>query len=261
MKLPGKRGRGEKVKTEVSKGEVEGDSLSPFNPLPFSSSSSARGWTLIELVITLTVMSVLTLGVIPLVRTAVRRQKEQQLREALRQMRGAIDAFKRDTAGMQCGPGGAVVGGGGVQQAQPGQPPGIPGQPGQQGVYLDPRSHVVIADCKIFNVDNIDRYPPDLQTLVDGVDVVARAAAAAQQFGSVDTSTGGATANSGGLLPKKKIYLREIPVDPITGEKDWCVMSSLEPADSGCAGSPANVFDVRSKAPGEALNGEKYSDW
>jgi hypothetical protein len=38
-------------------------------------------------------------------------------------------------------------------------------------------------------------------------------------------------------------------------------MSSLEPSDSGCAGSPANVFDVRSKAPGEALNGEKYSDW
>jgi general secretion pathway protein G len=258
MKLSGKRGRVEKVKAEVSKGEVGGDSLSPFDPPPFSASSSARGWTLIELVITLTVLSVLTLGVIPLVRTSVRRQKEQQLREALRQMRGAIDAFKRDTAGMQCGPGGAVIGGGGIQPPLNGQN----GQNGQQpGVYLDPRSHVVIADCKIFNVDNIDRYPPDLQTLVDGVDVIARQAAAAQQLGSVDTSTGGATANSGGLLPKKKIYLREIPVDPITGQKDWCVMSSLEPADSGCAGSPANVFDVRSKAPGEALNGEKYSDW
>ena len=107
----------------------------------------------------------------------------------------------------------------------------------------------------------IDRYPPDLQTLVDGVDVVSRQASAANQFGSVNTDNGGATANSGGLLPKKKIYLREIPVDPITGEKDWCILSSLEPADQGCSASPPNVFDVRSKARGEALNGEKYSDW
>jgi hypothetical protein len=38
-------------------------------------------------------------------------------------------------------------------------------------------------------------------------------------------------------------------------------MSSLESADNGCSGSPPNVFDVRSKARGEALNGEKYSDW
>jgi general secretion pathway protein G len=203
-------------------------------------------------VITLTVLTVLTLGVIPLVRTSVRRQKEQRLHEALRQMRGAIDEFRRDTVGMQCGPTGQAI-------IQPGQVPGQPGQPG--GAYIDPRSRVVIADCKIFGVDNIDRNPPDLQTLVDGVDVVARQAASAQTLGNVDTSNGGATANSGGLIPKKKIYLREIPVDPITGNKDWCLLSSLEPADQGCSASPANVFDVRSKASGEALNGEKYSDW
>jgi general secretion pathway protein G len=250
MRLTCKRGAGEK-----SKGAVEGEALSPsplFNSSPFF---RARGYTLIELVITLTVLSVLTLGVIPLVRTSVRRQKEQQLREALREMRGAIDAFKRDTVGMQCGPTGAAV----IQPQQPVQP-NQPNQPGQ-GVYIDPRSHVVIADCKIFSVDNIDRSPPDLQTLVDGVDVVARQAAAANTLGSVDTSNGGATANSGGIIPKKKIYLREIPVDPMTGNNDWCLLSSLEPADQGCSANPPNVFDVRSKAHGEALNGEKYSDW
>jgi general secretion pathway protein G len=248
MRLTCKRGAG-------AKGEVEGEALSPsplFHSSPFS---RARGYTLIELVITLTVLSVLTLGVIPLVRTSVRRQKEQQLREALREMRGAIDAFKRDTVGMQCGPTGAAA----IQPQQP-VTPGQPGQPGQ-GVYIDPRSHVVIADCKIFSVDNIDRSPPDLQTLVDGVDVVARQAAAANTLGSVDTSNGGATANSGGIIPKKKIYLREIPVDPMTGNNDWCLLSSLEPADQGCSANPPNVFDVRSKAHGEALNGEKYSDW
>jgi general secretion pathway protein G len=249
MRLTCKRGAG-------AKGEVEGEALSPsplFRSFPFS---RARGYTLIELVITLTVLSVLTLGVIPLVRTSVRRQKEQQLREALREMRGAMDAFKRDTVGMQCGPTGAAV----IQPQQPVQP-NQPNQPNQPGVYIDPRSHVVIADCKIFSVDNIDRSPPDLQTLVDGVDVVARQAAAANTLGSVDTSNGGATANSGGIIPKKKIYLREIPVDPMTGNNDWCLLSSLEPADQGCSANPPNVFDVRSKAHGEALNGEKYSDW
>jgi general secretion pathway protein G len=251
MKLRGKRSKGEEVKREVEGG--------PLSPLPLFNSSplrSARGWTLIELVITITVMSVLTIGVIPIVRTSIRRQKEQQLRETLRMMRGAIDAFKRDTAGMQCGPGGGAVV---VPPINPNPAPN--GNPGAPGVYIDPRSHVVIADCKIFNVENIDRYPPDLETLVDGVDVVSRQASAANQFGSVSTENGGATANSGGLIPKKKIYLREIPVDPITGEKDWCVLSSLESADNGCSGSPPNVFDVRSKARGEALNGEKYSDW
>ena len=248
MKLWGKRSKGGEGKREV--GNV------PPSPLPLLHSSplrSARGWTLIELVITITVMSVLTIGVIPIVRTSIRRQKEQQLRETLRMMRGAIDAFKRDTAGMQCGPTGQAV-------IVPPGPPGPPGNPGAAGVYLDPRSHVVIADCKIFNVDNIDRYPPDLQTLVDGVDVVARQASAANQLGNLDGANG-PTANGGGLIPKKKIYLREIPIDPITGEKDWCILSSLESADNGCSGSPPNVFDVRSKARGEALNGEKYSDW
>lgn len=247
MKLRVRRSKGEEVKREVGGGTL--------STLPLSPLRSSRGWTLIELVITITVMSVLTIGVIPIVRTSIRRQKEQQLRETLRMMRGAIDAFKRDTAGMQCGPGGGAV------VVPPTATTTTPGTPGAPGVYIDPRSHVVIADCKIFNVENIDRYPPDLETLVDGVDVVSRQASAANQFGSVSTENGGATANSGGLVPKKKIYLREIPVDPITGEKDWCVLSSLESADNGCSGSPPNVFDVRSKARGEALNGEKYSDW
>jgi prepilin-type N-terminal cleavage/methylation domain-containing protein len=256
MKLSGRRGRGEGVKGEASAMKVGGESPSALQPLPSYPFASARGWTLIELVVTLTVLTVLTLGVIPLVRTSVRRQKEQQLREALREIRGAIDEFKRDTVGMQCGPAGAAV----IQPQQPVPQPGQPNQPGQ-GVYIDPRSRVVIADCKIFDVENIDRQAPSLDILVEGVDVVARQAAAAQQLGSVDTSTGGATANSGGIIPKKKIYLREIPVDPMTGDKDWCLLSSLESADQGCSGSPPNVFDVRSKARGEALNGEKYSDW
>ena len=51
------------------------------------------GFSLIELVMTITIMTILTLGIIPLVKVSVRRQKEQQLRDTLRQMRTAIDEF------------------------------------------------------------------------------------------------------------------------------------------------------------------------
>ena len=218
-------------------------------PAPrLSASASAGGWTLIELVITMTVMAVLTMAVIPIVRTSIKRQREVRLREALREMRGAIDEFHRDTVGMQCGPGAPGV---------PGAP-GAPGAPGGQQLWLDPRSRVRIADCTIFGVDNPDRYPPTLETLVEGVDVLPRTATAAQQFGSVQ---GNMTETNAPPIPKKKIYLREIPVDPITGNKDWCLLSNYDDADGGCSNSPNNVFDVRSKAEGEALNGEKYSDW
>lgn len=250
---------------QSGKGKGEGDKSSPFapSPLPFALRSSG-GWTLIELVITMTVMTILTLGVIPLVRTSIRREKEQRLHEALREMRSAIDEFRRDSVAMQCGPvAGAGVGGvepGGAQPAVP-NPGVVPNQTGQQG-YTDPRSRVRIADCTIFGVDNPDHYPPDLQTLVDGVDVVPRAGAAGPVAGAgLDSVGGSATQNSTTVVPKKKIYLREIPIDPITGERDWCVLSSYDPPDEGCSGSPVNVFDVRSKAKGEALNGEKYSDW
>lgn len=246
------------------RGVVEKQLASSFTPSPrlhvstsprllFARRSGAGGWTLIELVITLTVLTILTLGVIPIVRTSVRRQREQRLRETLREMRDAIDEFHRDTVGMQCGAGGA----GGVSVN------GIvsPNPNGAGAAYIDPRSRVVISDCKIFTVDNPERYPPDLQTLVDGVDVVPREASAAQQLGSVSTANGGATANTGELVSKKKHYLREIPIDPVTGDRDWCTLSTYDEPDQGCSASAANVFDVRSKAKGEALNGEKYSDW
>ena|SRR5436190_14010997 len=63
---------------------------------------SASGFSLIELVITVAVLAILTLGVVPLVQVSVKRQKEQQLREALREMREAIDQFHREAlAGAQ----------------------------------------------------------------------------------------------------------------------------------------------------------------
>src|ERR1700704_276847 len=64
----------------------------------------SEGFTLIELVMTVTIMAILALGAIPLVKLSVRRQKEQQLRETLRSIRAAIDEFHRDTVGMPNAP-------------------------------------------------------------------------------------------------------------------------------------------------------------
>ena len=205
------------------------------------------GFSLIELVITITVMTILTLGVLPLVKVAVRRQKEQQLRETLRQIRFAIDEFHRDTMGLNCTNTGSTAG------------QGVPPPVGP----IDPRSRVMISDCTIFGVDNPDRYPPSLQTLVDGVQVVPRGVGAAGGRGlaSTGTQSGDTTSVLGSeSATKTKIYMRALPIDPMTGKADWDVRSCYDASDSTSWGGE-NVFDVRSKSKETALNGEKYSDW
>ena len=83
-----------------------------------------------------------------------------------------------------------------------------------------------------------NNYPPDLQTLVTGVDV----------------------------KDKKMRFLRSIPIDPMTGDADWGTRANQDdPTDtsggSGGSGGGQNVYDVFSKSPGTALDGTKYSSW
>jgi general secretion pathway protein G len=75
-------------------------------------------------------------------------------------------------------------------------------------------------------------YPPDLETLVKGVDVQS----------------------------KKVRFLRRIPVDPMTGTAEWGLRSNQDDPDSDSFGGQ-NVFDVHSKSQGTALDGSKYSTW
>lgn len=78
-------------------------------------------------------------------------------------------------------------------------------------------------------------YPPDLQTLVDGVPVK-------------------------GTAKGKYKYLRKIPVDPMTGSADWGLRAMQDDPDSKSWGGQ-NVFDVYSKSQGTALDGTPYADW
>jgi general secretion pathway protein G len=77
-----------------------------------------------------------------------------------------------------------------------------------------------------------DGYPPDLETLVKGVDI------------------------SG----KKMRFLRAIPVDPMTGKAEWGMRSEQDDPESESYGGQG-VFDVYSKSEGTALDGTKYKTW
>ena len=75
-------------------------------------------------------------------------------------------------------------------------------------------------------------YPPDLETLVKGVDV-------------------------GG---KKMRFLRRIPTDPMTNSTEWGLRSMQDDPASDSSGGQ-NVFDVFTKAQGTGLDGTEYKHW
>lgn len=93
-----------------------------------------------------------------------------------------------------------------------------------------------------------ENYPPDLQTLVSGVQMTPQGIQA------------GITGLSGSSQNQRVRYLRKIPVDPLTGNTDWGLRSVQDDADSTSWGGQ-DVFDVYSKSQGTALDGTKYSDW
>ena len=227
--------------------------------------SETNGFSLIELVITVSVLAILTLGVIPLVQVSVKRQKEQELRGALREMREAIDQFHREAvAGAQMQVNQQQGQSTSQQEQAPRTQPQNPQNPqnpqgGAPNIFADPRVRVAITDQTIFTADNPDRFPPDLDTLVKGVNVLPISAGNLGRRGNMNfTATEAATQES--QQPKIKVYLRRIPVDPMTGKADWDFRSCYDPSDSTSWGGE-NIFDVHSKSTGVALNGEKYRDW
>ncbi len=203
--------------------------------------NAQAGYSMLELIATLGVLAVLVMGTLPMAQNALKRQKEQRLRDSLATMRRAIDEFKRDTYG--------ACPQGSINTINP---------TGAGGAPADPRSRVVIDDCTIFDTENLDRFPPSLEMLVEGVKVKSRMPNLISGSGIRDGSPQATEINEEKEIIK--VYLREMPVDPMTGEKDWKLRSSYQDVDSE-NWDDINVFDVRSASEEEALNGEKYSDW
>ena len=144
-----------------------------------------RGFTIVELIVAVTILTILSAAALPLVRVRVQREREVELRRDLWEMRDAIDRYK-DAA--------------------------------DRGAF----------QTKLGS----EGYPPDLDTLVNGVDVNG----------------------------KKVRFLRHIPIDPMTGKTEWGLRSVQDEPDSQSWGGQ-DVFDVYTKSEGTALDGSKYKDW
>ena len=144
--------------------------------------------TLLELVAACAILLILAAVALPLERVTIIRHREQDLRDRLHEIRGAIDRYKDD------------------------------------------------ADKNLIQVQaGTEGYPPDLQTLVTGVELT----------GAKDT---------------KIHYLVKIPNDPMTKSTDWGMRSVQDDPDSTAWGGQ-DVFDVYSRSTDTALDGTKYSDW
>jgi len=164
-----------------------------------------KGFSFIEMLFTLTILAILAAAIMPIAKTAVKREKEIELRRNLRLVREAIDAYKK------------------------------------------------LADEKLIEVeDDSEGYPPDLETLVKGVEVKADQAQSQPQIGRPPAKSSS----------EKKIvkFLRRIPRDPMTGTTEWGLRSYQDEPDENDWGGE-NVFDVFTKSPGTALDGTKYKDW
>jgi general secretion pathway protein G len=149
------------------------------------------GFTLVELIVTVALVSILVGLALPLARNTIQREKEKELRQALRDMRAAIDRYKTAADGGQ-----------------------------------------IMADAMA------NGYPPDLETLANGVDLL--------------TAVG-----------KKIYFLRAVPIDPMSEcrcNTDWDLRSDQDDPTAGSWGGQ-DVFDVHTKSSGTAMDGTKYKDW
>lgn len=157
----------------------------PIAALRAKGAANERGLTIVELIVTITILAILASAAVPIARVRVKREKERELRRDLWEVRDAIDHYKdaADKGGFQT------------------------------------------------KVDTFG-YPPDLDTLVKGVDVQG----------------------------KKVKFLRRIPIDPMTGRADWGLRSMQDDSDSTSWGGQ-NVFDVYSVSQGTGLDGQKYQDY
>src|SRR5271165_7050028 len=152
---------------------------------PESAMHRKHGFTLVEMIVAITILMILTGMAVPLARVTIKREREHELRHAVWEIRDGIDRYKD------------------------------------------------AADRGAFQIKvGSEGYPPDLDTLVNGVDVNG----------------------------KKVRFLRRIPIDPMTSKPEWG-MHSMQDDPTSDSWDGDNVFDVFTKSTDTALDGTKYKDW
>ena len=99
-----------------------------------------------------------------------------------------------------------------------------------------------LADEKKIEVDSdSDGYPPDLETLVNGVKLKADEKSKSSEARLVK-------------------FLRRIPRDPMTNSGEWGLLSSQDEPDAQSWGEE-NVYDVYTRSRAKAIDGTPYRDW
>ena len=246
--------------------------------------SGQAGLTLIELIVAFSLMLILSSMALPLARVKVQREKERRLRMALEEIRTAIDRYKDmadqgllaeqdpDNHGYPedleslvegvpleqdslAGPGAGGLGsaniGGIAQSSSLGTRP-LSGLRGRSGT------------------GNLSTQRPGMRGGREGgIGGSSRSSLGQPRgFGSRDESgdpSGVFADDALGLgeerdAPEQIRFLRSIPVDPMTGRREWGLQSvSSSPMARSWTGR--NVFDVYSLSAGIALDGSSFSEW
>ena len=194
----------------------------------------ARGFTLIELVVTLALVGVMAWVAVPLYEVTAIRMKEMELRTALRQIRTALDAYKdaADSGKIQKDPGDS------------GYPPTL----------------------KVL-VEGVDaaQNSGSLGSVSSMASSTAKIATPNSGPSNSSTSNGTTSNSSSSDGPSRLMFLRQIPRDPFTPdptvppEEQWDTRSYGSPPSDPQPGK--DVYDVMSKSTTVGSNGIAYKDW
>jgi type II secretory pathway pseudopilin PulG len=258
---------------------------------------SRAGLTLIELIVAFTILLILSTMALPLARIRVQRDKERRLRDALTEMRKAIDRYK-DYA--DAGKLGQIdpeshgypeslemlvegvelsdANGMGADGMNGGSNFGTPMGQGSRsnrnsGLGSSNRSSGFGSSGGGFGSNRSSGFGSNRSS---GFGSSNRSGGFGSNrnsgFGSNRNSSGiGGTQGIGGAdgtaagdeddgKPQKIRFLRRIPVDPITGTAEWGMRSIKDPPESMSWGG-RTVFDVYSKSMDAALDGTHYNEW
>jgi prepilin-type N-terminal cleavage/methylation domain-containing protein len=222
------------------------------------------GLTLIELIVAFTILLILSTMALPLARVKVQREKERRLRDALTEMRKAIDRYKDMADAGQLGqidpetmgyPPSLEVMVEGVTVQSTGMAGGIFGQGQQQQMPGQSQGGFGGAAGGAFGGSR-GRSPSQ-----GGRGAGVGGTGFGGGFGTSSGSTSSRSTSSGREDGEQLLrFLRRIPTDPITGSQDWGLRSVQDDPNAMSWGGQ-NVFDVYTRSMDRSLDGTPYSEW